>query len=469
MLRRELEHENLIQALNHMKATLLVCDRNRDIVYYNDYVCTTLALPPELLDEANLDTLCAEGYLRNSASLQAFETKELSIKYVQGKSKMQMPLLTVANPVLGPDGEVEMVVAVSFDDKICELVAHELMEARRNSMQLLDFLTNSNVAENVIAESSSMRRILDFLTRISSADSNLLLVGPTGTGKEVLAKFAHNRSMRSDRVFIPVNCAAIPENLMESEFFGYEKGTFTGGNKDGKAGILELADGGTIFLDEIGEMSLPLQAKFLRVIETGEVVRLGGAVSKKINVRLIAATNRNLEEMCDLGTFRRDLYYRLNILSVRIPPLKDRTEDIVPLAMYFLRKLNRKYGKAKVFSKEVLDWMEKYHWPGNVRELRNVVERLFVTSATELLMSGDSNDFNLNISSNPTHYRQKETCTPEQSLILEGETLHSALEGYEKQVITEVLAACNGNVSKAAERLGLHRSALYRKLEKYRR
>ncbi|WP_418779935.1 sigma-54 interaction domain-containing protein, partial [Intestinimonas sp.] len=339
MRREEFGLENLVKALNHMKGTLLICDRNRNVVYYNDVVCSALDIPEERLSGANLMGLAEEGYILNSASIQAFETRQLSIKYVRGK--MKMPILTVSNPVLDENGEVALVVAVSFNEQITELVAREMMESRQKSIELLDFLS-SKMSNNatVIAESAAMKGILAFLTRISPADSNILLTGETGAGKEVLAKYIHNQSSRSGGVFIPVNCAAIPESLMESEFFGYARGAFTGANKEGKAGVFELADGGTIFLDEIGEMPLLIQAKFLRVIETGEVTRLGSESSKKVDFRLVAATNRNLEEMCAQGLFRSDLYYRLNILSVEIPPLRERREDIVPLARFFLSRLN---------------------------------------------------------------------------------------------------------------------------------
>lgn len=470
MRREEFGYESLTYAVDHMKATLLVCDRNRNVVYYNDYVCTALKLPKDVLENANLNDLVAEGYLQNSASAKAFDTKELSICYVHGKSKMQMPLLTVSNPVLDENGEVEMVVAVSFDDRISEMVTHELIDARQKSAQLLDyFAASAKGAENVVAESPSMKRILSMLTRISASDSNILLRGPTGSGKEVLAKFAHSQSTRSDRIFIPVNCAAIPENLMKSEFFGYERGTFTGGNREGKVGIFELADGGTVFLDEIGELSLMLQAKFLRVIETGEVTRLGGATSKKVNFRLIAATHRNLEEMCAEGAFRRDLYYRLNILSVDIPPLRERVEDVAPLAQYFLNKLNKKYAKSKVFSQEVLDWMKQYAWPGNVRELRNVVERLFITSSTDILMTEGEGPLTLPVGNGtPAYPAEQRTAEADPYVIPEDLSLREAVEAYEKQVVLQTIKDCGGSVSKAADRLQLHKSVLYRKLEKYR-
>jgi transcriptional regulator with PAS, ATPase and Fis domain len=462
----EFGFENLRKALNHMKGTLLICDRDRNVVYYNDVVCSALNIPAERLDGANLMDLAEEGYILNSASIQAFETKQLSIKYVQGK--MKVPILTVSNPVLDEDGEVALVVAISFNEQITELVTREMMESRIKSTQLLDLLS-AQVSANtvVIAESAAMKSILTFLSRIAAMDSTVLLTGETGTGKEVLAKYIHNQSARSGGVFVPVNCAAIPESLMESEFFGYAKGAFTGANRDGKAGVFELADGGTIFLDEIGEMPILIQAKFLRVIETGEVTRLGSESSKKVNFRLVAATNRNLEEMCAQGLFRSDLYYRLNILSVEIPPLRERRDDIVPLARFFLNLFNKKYNKTKILSYSAIKWLEHYRWPGNVRELRNVIERLFITSSTDILDFESGYNVLPSAGSEPLAEPAAPGRTgPEPAQ--EGSSLHDAVEAYEKQLILETLDACGGSVSKAAGKLRLHKSVLYRKLEKYR-
>ena len=473
MRREEFGYKKLMTALNHMQGTLLICDRNRDVVYYNDVVCWALNIPEERLRGANLMDLEREGYILNSASIMAYETRVLSIKYVRGK--MSVPILTVSNPVLDEDGEVEMVVALSFDEQITELVAQEMMDSRVKSNQLLDFLS-TRLSDNVtvIAESRPMRRILTFLNRISTVESNILLTGETGTGKEVLAKYIHKKSPRSNKVFLPVNCAAIPEHLMESEFFGYAKGAFTGAKKEGKAGVFELADGGTIFLDEIGEMPLMIQTKFLRVIEAREVTRLGAEECKKVDFRLVAATNRNLEEMCAQGLFRSDLYYRLNILSIEIPPLRERLEDIMPMAKYFLNQLNKKYGKTKILSYSAMRRLEGYAWPGNVRELRNVMERLFITSPTDILEFEQGYD---TLSFAPQELKdgpdggaqgQRRDERAPASVSQGGQTLREAVEEYEKQIILETLDACGGSVSKAADRLGLHKSLLYRRLEKIR-
>ena len=342
-------YANLVEALDHMRSTFLVCDKLHHIIYYNYAVCEKLNIPEEKLKKLTLDELQDLGYIQNSASMDAFETKKLSIKYVKGH--MDIPLLTVSDPVLDSNGEVRYVVAFSVDEQLAESISQEMMHSRLESMQLVNFLsTEVSKHDTIIAESPKMQEILSFLRRIATVDSTILLTGETGVGKEVLAKYIHNSSNRKNKIFIPVNCAAIPESLMESEFFGYARGAFTGANRDGKPGVFELADGGTVFLDEIGELPLTLQAKFLRVIETAEVRRLGGEQNKKVDFRLIAATNRDLNEMCEQGLFRSDLYYRLNILNVEIPPLRERREDIIPLARFFLNNFNKKYGFSKVLS-----------------------------------------------------------------------------------------------------------------------
>ena len=464
MGRENFGYENLLRAVNEMEATLLICDRNRQVVFHNDKVCTALNIPKEELFGANLDDLAQRGYILNSASLQAFNTGELAIRYVRGK--MEVPILTVSKPVLDENGEVAFVVAISIDERLVETITREMVDSRIQSQQLLDFLS-SKLADNVsvVAESESMRAILILLTRFSRFDSTILLTGETGVGKEVLAKYVHKKSERSESIFIPVNCAAIPENLMESEFFGYVPGAFTGASKNGKAGYFELADGGTLFLDELAEMPLTIQAKFLRVIETGEVARLGDDRSKKVNFRLVAATNRNLEKRCEQGLFRYDLYYRLNILSVEIPPLRKRRDDIVPLAKHFVNALNKKYGFSKILSYKTINQLKQYDWPGNVRELRNVIERLVISTNSDIL------EFDLRSEilgaaeqSNQTaeEVRPDDLEQPLEEIL----PLKDIVGAYEKKVILTVLDKCGGNMAKAADVLKIHRTALYRKLNR---
>ena len=230
----------------------------------------------------------------------------------------------------------------------------------------------------LLGESEPIQFLRRMIYQVAKSDATVLITGPTGTGKEVVASEIQRHSARAERPFVKVNCAAIPENLMEAELFGYEKGAFTGALKDGKAGLLETANGGTILLDEIGEMPLMLQPKLLRAIQERTVVRVGGLQSIPIDVRILASTNRDLARQVEEGKFRDDLYYRLNVIPVFVPPLKERGEDIVLLGKRFLQEFNEKYEKKVSLTSAAWKEMLDYHWPGNVRELRNIIERLVV-------------------------------------------------------------------------------------------
>ena len=270
-------------------------------------------------------------------------------------------------------------------------------------------------------------------------------------------RYIHYHSGRSDKAFISINCAALPEQLLESELFGYEAGAFTGALSKGKIGLFEAASGGTIFLDEIGEMPITLQSKLLRALENHEIRRVGGVKNIPIDTRVICATNANLEEMIAEKTFRGDLYYRLSVFTLHLPPLRERAEDIVPLAEVFLKKLNRKYGTDKVLADVSIDTMKRHNWPGNIRELRNVVERIFVVSkGRELIFT-------------PTPTADIEDISGESMQHLntrEYDSLKEYMDEMERLYIAKVMEECNGSVSETAKRLGIHRSVLYRKTHK---
>ena len=301
---------------------------------------------------------------------------------------------------------------------------------------------------------------------VAKTDSTVMLYGESGTGKDVIAKYIHRLSKRKDAAFISLNCAAIPENLVESELFGYEKGAFTGADKKGKHGLFEIADKGTLFLDEIAELPLYLQPKLLRVIENGEVRSIGATVDKKVDVRLIAATNKNLKQMVENNLFRQDLFYRLNVIPITIPPLRDRPEDILVLAQKFLDELNKKYKCNKFFGPRITDSLMKYHWPGNVRELKNIVERLFITSP-DLEING----YDSVIVSHGERYADEEDLQLNADLSAiesnKNVKLKEFLAEAEEYYIEKVIEECNGSISEAANRLGIHRSVLYRKRKSY--
>ena len=225
--------------------------------------------------------------------------------------------------------------------------------------------------------------------KVANFNTTILILGESGVGKEEVAKYIHQHSMRKEKPFITVNCGAIPGNLLESELFGYERGAFTGAMQNGKVGLIEAADGGTVFLDEVGEMPLDFQVKLLRFIQSKEIRRVGAIDSKIIDVRVLAATNRSLADMVEEGSFREDLYYRLNVVQIEIPPLRKRTDAILPLVAMFLKRYNKKYGQEKVLTYDIVKEMERFSWPGNVRQLKNIVENMVIVSNNEYLEPED--------------------------------------------------------------------------------
>ena len=309
----------------------------------------------------------------------------------------------------------------------------------------------------LIAYSPSMKRVLQTIEAIAPTDSNVVILGESGTGKDMMARYIHENSLRSDAAFISINCAAIPEQLLESELFGYEAGAFTGALSKGKIGLFEAASGGTIFLDEIGDMPLALQSKLLRALENREIRRVGGVKNIPIDVRIICATNVNLENMVAEKQFREDLFYRLSVFVIQLPPLYERKEDIIPLAENFLYSLNEKYDAHKTLAPISIETMMNHRWPGNIRELRNVMERIFVVSPGDELI----------FTPTPTAGYAKEVL---ETGAFHGMDVASDLKEFvtlaERWYIDKTLEQCGGRMGEAAEKLGIHRSALYRKLHK---
>ncbi|MEN6324796.1 MAG: sigma 54-interacting transcriptional regulator [Syntrophomonas sp.] len=309
--------------------------------------------------------------------------------------------------------------------------------------------------KNIVGNNQSLIEQKEMASKAARTISTVLITGESGTGKEMFAHAIHNSSPRSQGPFIKVNSAAVPETLLESELFGYAEGAFTGALKEGKPGKFELADQGTIFLDEIADMSLSMQAKLLRVLQEKEVERVGGVSTTKVNVRVIAATNQDLPQLVTQNKFREDLFYRLNVIVLNLSPLRERIDDIVLLSNAILRRLNHKLGtQVEDISNEVLRHFSMYDWPGNVRELENTIERA--------INFCDGNT--INTSHIPKHILSNQ---PQPGPIKLSNTLEKILEQHEKEVISSTLQSCGGNKSRAAKTLDIHRSVLYRKMNKY--
>jgi DNA-binding NtrC family response regulator len=308
-----------------------------------------------------------------------------------------------------------------------------------------DTIASGSIADRcLIGDSAPMRQIKAYISKVAATDSHVLVTGETGTGKELVAELIQRNSPRRRKPFVCINCAAIPDTLLESELFGYEKGAFTGANTTSE-GKLKLADGGSIFFDEIGDMSLYAQAKILRAIESREVFRLGGQRRIALNVRVIAATNQDLEQLVARGQFRKDLYFRLNVVHIHLPPLRERREDIVPLCHHYLRQFNEHFGRHITgFTAEALACLLRHDWPGNVRELKNLLEAAFVKDPAQQIAVTDL----------PEAFRRHFTAP-------------DSAPSDERQRLLSALFATNWNVSKAAQQLHWSRMTLYRKLEKY--
>jgi len=313
---------------------------------------------------------------------------------------------------------------------------------------------------NIITANNDMKKLIDLCIRVAKSEASVLIYGPSGVGKEKFAELIHDNSMRSGKAFVKLNCAAIPENLMESEFFGYEAGAFTGAGRGGKKGLIELAEGGTLFLDEIGEMPFSLQSKMLRVLQDGKFYRIGGRKEITTNVRVISATNKDLKYLIKQGSFREDLYFRLNVIPVHIPPLKDRIDDIPILVLYFLNYYSEQYNMNKQITLRLMKQLLSKKWEGNVRELKNIVERLVLISLNDLIDVEDLEYANFA----SKRYDSLNSTPKEEMEGKESGTLKELVEKYEVSIIQQAVKKY-GSIRKAAKVLDVAPSTLSRKLQ----
>lgn len=323
--------------------------------------------------------------------------------------------------------------------------------------ELLNRLGNANKFDNIIGKSSPMIKIFKTIKNLSQSDANIVITGESGTGKELLARSIHLNSKRSNKAFVPVNCGALPENLFESEIFGYEKGAFTGADTK-KIGLLEYANYGTFFLDEVGELPLNLQIKLLRVIQDGKLRRLGGNELINIDVRIVSATNRKLEDLISAGIFRKDLFYRINVINIHLPPLRERKDDIQLLANYFLKQnIEKSKKEIKGIDSEVIKIFKNYDWPGNIRELENIIERGVALTNSNYLSVSDLPDHLLSHINNKKSFNNTSL----------KEARKAAIEDVEKQFLYYMLEKYSGNISKIAEENEMTRRNTYHLLKRY--
>ncbi|MBO8171904.1 MAG: sigma 54-interacting transcriptional regulator [Bacillaceae bacterium] len=325
------------------------------------------------------------GFFNPSAAMKAIETRE-RVTLVQD-TREGGRLVVTANPVLNEQGEVTRVICTAKDLTELSRIQKQLFKAEQRAEQYKKELTRLKKIESQapITQNKHMIQLLENAKRVAESNAPVLVTGESGTGKEVMVNYIHQCSHRASRPLVKINCGAIPESLVESELFGYEKGAFTGAESRGKKGVFEEADGGTLFLDEIGELPYTAQAKLLQVLQDGRFIKVGGTRTRQVDVRIVAATNRDLTRLIQEHKFREDLYYRLNVFTIHLPLLKERIDDLPILSEYFLEHFRIKYERARKLSPETLEMMKSYDWPGNVRELHNTLERLVVmTDETEI-------------------------------------------------------------------------------------
>lgn len=462
--------ERLNAIIEHSFDGIFITDAKANVIRINHAYEVITGLKKEEVLGKNMADLVRNKLISESGSLQVIKTKQpvtLQQCFRSGKEA-----LVTSSPIFDADGNFIMIVTNVRDlteiYNLKAVVQEKTAAMDRLAMELEHLQTTSENNQEIIAKDETTLAAMLLANRVASMDTTVILLGETGVGKEVMARYIFQHSHRAKNSFIKVNCGAIPENLIESELFGYEGGAFTGANKNGKIGLFELANKGTLFLDEIGELPKDMQVKLLRVLQEQEILRVGGTKPVKIDVRIIAATNRNLEEMVSDGTFREDLYYRLTVFPISIPPLRMRKKDIVPLALSFLEKLNQKYQLKKYFTDLSMQLLHEYDWPGNIRELKNIVERAIIISPSDAIKPENLHIHSASkpiviIKDNEFSDNTKNSLPPPPEFPI---NLKNTLEKIEYTYMVQAYKFF-GNVRDAAKNLGLTPSTFVRKRKQY--
>ena len=455
-----------VQALNGELDTIIdsssdglfVCDAAANLISMNPASERIHKIPATEIVGRNMRELIASGFIDRSAALEASQ-KKTRISLLQNKDGRK--LISIASPVFDNQGELIRIVVSERDITEIDSLQRELeeQEAIRDQFrdQMLAMQRAELEAQQIIARSPAMVRALQQSLKVARAGSSVLILGESGVGKGLIADLIHKNSKRAEQPLIKINCGAIPESLIEAELFGYEKGAFTGAQNSGKPGHFELADGGTLFLDEIAELPLSSQVKLLRFLEDGRITRLGGTDSKKLDVRVLAATHRDLEKMVEQRLFRLDLYYRLNVIPISVPAVRERHDCIIPLIRHYIDKFSKQVGGKKRLTRAALDALAGYAYPGNVRELMNLCERLVVMSDTDLI---DLPDLPAQV--------HRSSASPDFSELdwPEGVNLQQALDQVEKSLLSKAKERCKSQME-VATALGVNQSTIARKLKKH--
>ncbi|MBM7634173.1 sigma-54 interaction domain-containing protein [Geomicrobium sediminis] len=455
------QNKRLQAVLDQLPISVFVADHEGFVVWNNHISAEGIGLSQAEMAGKHVSDLEKQGILNPSVTRLALEQKK-QITRVQVINE-HLKQLMVAKPIYNEDGQIELIISISqqFEhigqddesiDEINDLIQTYILELHRFYMQAPSRESN----KRAVTKSKAAKSLEQKVTRISSLPSTVLLTGETGVGKNYTARTIHDYSQRRSNSFLTLNCSTIPESLLESELFGYVKGAFSGANSTGKTGLVQMAEGGTLFLDEIAELPYAMQAKLLELVQDKTFLPIGSTEKRRADIRIIAATNQNLETLVHHKQFRSDLYYRLNVFQIEVPTLKERLEDLPLLAYQFVQKFNEEYHQQKKLSREAIETLTHYSWPGNIRELQHAIERVCVFAENDTISPEDFK-------------KELQFTDPEQSLAFEkheSETLSQFLERIEKNVILQA-ADEHRNSREAAKSLGMSQPTFSRRVRKY--
>ncbi len=451
------------QALvDHSYYGIYILDGEGIVLKVNDVAADIIGLKREEIIGINILDLVKKGIIENALTPSILKTKKPLTRplYVKKSSKY---IMASGLPILDKHGNILFVVVIEHDMTIVKELRKQLEEAKQVAETIKNELSDRNLLElkhnQIIADAPAMRQVLTISLKLAKMDaSNILITGESGTGKGLISKFIHSNGTRRNKPFISINCAALPEMLLEAELFGYEKGAFTGASNTGKAGLFELANKGTIFLDEIGDLPFSVQAKLLKCLDDGDIRRLGGTETIKVDCIVIAATNHNLEELVEKKKFRQDLYFRLNIFPIQIPPLRQRQEDILRISSFYLQKYNQIYDQKKYFSEKCIEELQTYDFPGNVRELKNFIKSAVVIREKDILHKI--------IPPGRQKFTTKESSSTKTQKSKGARGFNEELLEFERKKLAQALSKFD-STRDLADYLGISQSTVVRKLKKH--
>lgn len=449
------ENHELENLLNCIQDGIFITDGDGNIVACNDASLGFCYQKKDDLIGKNMQDMVSDGIFDDSVALKVIE-RNSAVTEMQKSLTSKLDLLVTGTP-LHKDGRISYVVITERDVTELRKLENKLNTLKEiTEKDLYHKAGMPDIESELIFESPVMIDLINMVARISSSEATVLIQGESGTGKSMIAKFIYQNSPRKNKPFVELNCGAIPENLLESELFGYEKGAFTGANSKGKIGLFEIANGGTIFLDEISTIPLHLQVKILRVLQEKEIMRVGGTKYIPVDIRIISATNSDLEQLVQEGSFRKDLFYRLNVCQFTMPPLRDRKEDISSLCDFFIDKFNTKYHCSKILSSSARKLLHCYNWPGNIRELENIMERIIIITNSDVI-SGENIASLFPVSN-------LESANHSNPPVID---LKDEMDNFEKNIIMSKLKYCK-TVTDLAHSLSIDKSTATRKLQKYK-